>query len=224
MVLRLPLLRPCRRCLSWPTLASVTTAHATDIISVDQTALANAQLMRDACLQAAANGGTRVQYDAGELGDDELGLFTGDPTPAGRRIVIRPGMDLISEALVLAHEVGHRCDPSLNTYAMMHYYERNTDVCEAVAHYTSFLVADAYYLLPCIRYGWFADIVNSHYPVDAFLQDDQLVHRADVGAFKIVYPDAANELRALRAAEGRPLSGMTLGQRIWRKARESRGR
>lgn len=201
-------------------LAAVTTSYQLESMSSDQIAVHNANLMRDACLRAAGAAGTQCVYDSGELEDHVLGMFTGDPQPSSRIIIIRQGMDPLSEALVIAHEIGHLFDPALNTYAMEHYYARNMDTCEAVAHYASYLIADAFLLTPHIRQRWFDELIEEHCSVQAMIQSDAMVHRADVGALKVIPPEAAGNLRARRVEEGRPYSGMDNAQRVWRKFRD----
>lgn len=186
---------------------------------VDDIALRNAELMREACLRAVARNGIHVVWSADELQPGMDGLFTDDDSPMGRRIIVKPGLHPIIEAVVLAHEVAHCCDPSLNHSAMRRYYADNVDVCEAVAHYAAYLVADAYYLLPYLEHGWFEHIIDEHFPFALLVADDDLVHRADRGAFQMLHPDAADDLRRRRADEGRPSSGMTKWQRFWEAAR-----
>lgn len=188
-------------------------------VQVDDIALRNAELMREACLRAVARNGIHVEWDAEALEPGMDGLFTDDDSPMGRRIIIRPGLHPIVEAVVLAHEVAHCCDPSLNHSAMHRYYAENVDVCEAVAHYAAHLVAEAYYLLPYLEHGWFERTIEAHFPLALLVADDDLVHRADLGAFQMLHPTAADALRQRRAAEGRPTSGMTKWQRFWKVAR-----
>ena len=196
-----------------------TSFHAHNAQPLDDRAIHNANLMREACLRTAASNGTRVVWTDGQgLPPGAFGLFTADPTPAGREILVRSGMDPVNEAVVLAHEAGHRCDPWLNTYDMAHYYENNVDTCEAVAHYAAYLVAKEYHLLNYLPNGWFSDVINSHYPLDDLLSDSNMVHRADVGAMQMLYPEAVERLKDQRLHEGREGSGLTGWKKLWNKA------
>ena len=113
-----------------------TRGHTGAISSDEDVDLYNARLMLDACVRAAGMKGTKVVWvDKRELPPDVDGLFTNEPVPAARKVLIRNDLHPVEEAIVLAHEIGHLYDPALNTYAMQHYYERHYDACEAVAHY-----------------------------------------------------------------------------------------
>ncbi|WP_423915728.1 hypothetical protein [Candidatus Poriferisodalis sp.] len=195
-----------------------TIGHAGAIVAHDEIDLNNAQLMRDACIRAAGMKGTKVIWvDPCDLPPDVDGMFTNDPVPAARQILIRTGLHPVEESIVLAHEIGHLYDPALNTYAMQHYYERNYDVCEAVAHYSSWVTTDAYLLNRCLPTGYFESYISPHFPLDELRADNDLIHRSDAGSMACMYPKAREDLANLRTREGRELSGVTGLSRVFRK-------
>ena len=199
-----------------------TRGHIGAVSAHDEADLHNSRLMRDACVRAAGMKGTKVVWvGKRDLPANVDGLFTNDPVPAARQVLIRNDMHPVEEAIVLAHEIGHLYDPALNTYAMQHYYEHNYDACEAVAHYSSWITTDAYLLNRCLPAGYFEQFISQHYPLEELRADNDLVHRADAGAIACMYPQARENLARTRAQEGRELSGVTGISRVWNRITNS---
>lgn len=188
--------------------------------SADQTpeALARAEAMIHGCKRAAALAGGFVhRVPARELPEGVVGWFSAN---AGRRhAYVIEGLDPVAEAVVVAHEVAHMRDPYLNTSVMAAYYEKNTDSCEAVAHYSSWLVADAYGLTEMLEPRWFESQIEAHWPLDRMLGSDSMVHRADLAAIPAMPPEAVDELREIRAQQGRHNSGLTSWQKLSQRIR-----
>lgn len=177
--------------------------------------LVNADRLRERCLRAANLKGTRVLWLPGsEMPSGAVGLFTDDPSPHRRQILIREGLDPVSDALTLAHEVGHLYDPDLNHGDMAYHYRRTADLCESVAHFCALRAAQEWRLLGAVPDGWFDSMLASHgLTVADVLADDRLTHRSDRGALMVVPAESAERLREIRASEGRPLSGASRTRR-----------
>ena len=195
---------------------------AEQVRSLDEAGLHNARLLRDACLRVAHARGTRVIWTHDELPEGVFGLFTDDPVPQDRAILIRSGLDPVWEAVTLSHEIAHLCDPGLNHYAQAHYYSIGEATYEAIAYYASFIAVEAYGLLPYLPDGWFETMIGSHYDIGALLGNDRLVDRADRAVLKLLYPEAARRLQDQRAAEGRPMSGRSTGAKLIGRLRRLR--
>lgn len=180
--------------------------------------LRNAGRMKQACVRAANLKGAEIVYcPASEMPDGAVGWFTADATPAARRILISDALDPVSEAVTLAHEVGHLYDPGLNHGDMERVYLTDTGRCEAVAHRAAQMTAEAWHVDRCVPAGWFEQQIEQHWPLSEVLSDDRLTHRADRSAMTMMPESAAARLRGQRAAEGRPRSGMSL----WARLRQS---
>lgn len=181
-------------------------------------ALARAQAMMDGCADAAALAGGYVhRVPSRELPEGLVGWF---PAEAGRRhVYVIDELDPVAEAVVVAHEVAHMRDPYLNTSVMASYYAKNTDSCEAVAHYSSWLVADAYGITEMLAPGWFESQIEAHWPLERLLESDSMVHRADLAAIPAMPRESADQLRAVRTQQGRHHSGMTNWQKLAQRMR-----
>ena len=177
-------------------------------------------------MRAANLKGTRVMMtEPAGMPAGTVGLFTDDPSPSARRILIRTGLDPVEEALTLAHEIGHLYDPDLNHGDMANWYRRTRDVCESVACRVAMHAAQEWNLMGTVPDGWFDSLLASHgSSVDVISANDRLTHRADCGALMVVPSDAATMLRARRAAEGRPLSGKSTVRRLFAAAKSLFGR
>ena len=184
---------------------------------LSETDLVNAARLKQRCLRAANLKGTRViGTDPSGMPAGTVGLFTDDASPSARRILIRLGLDPVEEALTIAHEVGHLYDPDLNHSDMASRYQRTRDVCESVACMVAMHAAREWNLMGAVPDGWFDALLASHgSSADLIDADDRLTHRADCGALMVVPSDAAETLRARRAAEGRPLSGNSTARRMF---------